>query len=99
MVNALPNDFFLSLAARKKIWEKGAAARQALMREKRIKTPLTMPTGKALQYDIDNSLWTASTIALDWGEATRRSGKASCACCQPFPGSPSRIRRPAGSPR
>jgi hypothetical protein len=67
MVNALPNDFFLSPAARKKIWEKGAAARQALMREKGIKTPLKMPTGKALQYDIDNSLWTASTIALSWG--------------------------------
>jgi hypothetical protein len=67
MVDALPNDFFLSYAARKKIWEKGAAARQALMREKGIKTPLKMPTGKALQYDIDNSLWTASTIALSWG--------------------------------
>ena len=67
MVNALPNDFFLSFAARKKIWEKGAAARQALMREKGIKTPLKMPTGQALQDDIDNSLWTASTIALSWG--------------------------------
>ncbi len=67
MVNALPNDFFLSFAARKKIWEKGAAARQALMREKGIKTPLKMPTGKVLQDDIDNSLWTASTIALSWG--------------------------------
>lgn len=67
MVNSLPNDFFLSFAARKKIWEKGAAARQAMMRAKGIKTPLTMPTGKALQYDIDNYLWTASTIALSWG--------------------------------
>jgi hypothetical protein len=67
MVNALPNDFFLSFAARKKIWEQGAAARQALMREKGIKTPLKMPTGKALQYDIDNDLWTASTIVLSWG--------------------------------
>jgi hypothetical protein len=67
MVNALPNDFFLSFAARKKIWEEGAAARQALMREKGIKTPLKMPTGQALQDDIDNNLWTASTIALSWG--------------------------------
>jgi hypothetical protein len=67
MVNALPNDFFLSFAARKKIWAEGAAARQALMREKGIKAPLKMPTGKALQGDIDNSLWTASTIALSWG--------------------------------
>ena len=67
MVNALPNDFFLSFAARKKIWEEGAAARQVLMREKGIKTPLKMPTGKALQDEIDNNLWTASTIALSWG--------------------------------
>jgi hypothetical protein len=67
MVNALPNDFFLSFAARKKIWEEGAAARRALMREKGIKTPLKMPTGKALQDDIENYLWTASTIALSWG--------------------------------
>src|SRR6202034_2833380 len=47
MVNATPNDFFLSFAARKKIWEAGAAARQAVMRAKGIKTPLEMPTGKA----------------------------------------------------
>ena len=67
MVNALPNDFFLSFAARKKIWEEGAAARRALMREKGIKTPLKMPTGQALQDEINNSLWTASTIALSWG--------------------------------
>ena len=67
MVNALPNDFFLSFAARKKIWAEGAAARQALMREKGIKTPLKMPTGQALQDAIDNNLWTASTIALSWG--------------------------------
>ena len=67
MVNALPNDFFLSFAARKKIWEEGAAARQALMREKGMKTPLKMPTGQALQDDIDNNLWTAATIALSWG--------------------------------
>jgi hypothetical protein len=67
MVDALPNDFFLPLAAREKIWEQGAAARQALEREKGIKTPLKMPTGKALQDDINNYLWTASTIALSWG--------------------------------
>jgi hypothetical protein len=66
MVNALPNDFFLSFAARKKIWEKGAPARNALMREKGIKTPLKMPTGQALQEDINNYLWTGCTIALGW---------------------------------
>lgn len=37
------------------------------MREKGDKTPLKMPTGKALQDAIDNSLWTAATIALSWG--------------------------------
>src|SRR3984885_10464441 len=76
MVNALPNDFFLSFAARKKIWEKGAAARQALMREKGIKTPLKMPTGKALQEEINNSLWTNSTDALNWagGDPEIRAG-------------------------
>jgi hypothetical protein len=67
MVDALPNDFFLSYAARKAIWEKGAAAREAIMREKGIKTPLKMPTGQTLQDDINNTLWTASTIALSWG--------------------------------
>jgi hypothetical protein len=67
MVDALPNDFFLSYAARKKIWEKGAAARKALLREKKFKGTLKMPTGKALQDDINNTLWTASTIALSWG--------------------------------
>jgi hypothetical protein len=69
MVNATPNDYFLSLAAREKIWAKGAAARQALMREKGIKTPLTMPTGKALQADIDDSVWDNSIDSLTWGAA------------------------------
>jgi hypothetical protein len=76
MVDATPNDFFLSLAARKKIWAQGAAARQALMREKGIKTPLKMPTGKALQEQINNSLWTNSTDALNWagGDPEIRAG-------------------------
>ena len=58
MVNATPNDFFVSLAVRKKIWAAGAEARRALLRAKGIKTPLKMPTGKALQDQINNSLWT-----------------------------------------
>jgi RNA polymerase sigma factor (sigma-70 family) len=76
MINATPNDFFLSLAARKKIWEEGAAARQALMREKGIKTPLEMPTGKVLQDQINNSLWINSTDALNWagGDPEIRAG-------------------------
>jgi hypothetical protein len=66
MVNATPNDFFLSFAARKKIWEQGAAAREAFMRAKGIKTPMEMPTGKVLQDQINNSVWTNSTDALNW---------------------------------
>jgi hypothetical protein len=66
MVDATPNDFFLSATAREKIWAEGAAARQTLMREKGIKTPLEMPTGQALQDQINNSLWTNSTDALNW---------------------------------
>lgn len=66
MVNATPNDFYLSLAARKKIWAENAAARNAMMRAKGIKTPLTMPTGKALQDQIDNRLWINAIDALNW---------------------------------
>ena len=32
-----------------------------------MKVAIPMPTGKLLQSDIDNTLWTASTIALSWG--------------------------------
>ena len=67
MVSALPNDYYDSLAERKAIWAKGAAARAALEKEKGMKTPIVMPTGELLQQDIDNTLWTASTIALSWG--------------------------------
>jgi hypothetical protein len=67
MVNALPNDYYGSLAERKAIWAKGAAARKALEKEKGMKTAIPMPTGKLLQQDIDNTLWTASTIVLSWG--------------------------------
>jgi hypothetical protein len=76
MINATPNDFFLSFAARKKIWAAGAAARQALMREKGIKTPLQMPTGKVLQGQISNSLWINGTDALNWagGDPEIRAG-------------------------
>jgi hypothetical protein len=67
MVSALPNDYYDSLAERKAIWAKGAAARAAIEKEKGMKTPIVMPTGKLLQQDIDNTLWTASTIVLSWG--------------------------------
>jgi hypothetical protein len=76
IVNALPNDFFDSLAVRKKIWAEGAKARRALLRAKGIKTPLKMPTGKALQEQINNWLWTTSTDALNWagGDSGIRAG-------------------------
>jgi len=76
MVNATPNDFFGSLAARRKIWAAGAAARQAVMRGKGIKTPIKMPTGKFLQDEINNSLWTNGTDALNWagGDPAIRAG-------------------------
>jgi hypothetical protein len=66
MVNATPNDFYLSFAARKKIWEKNLPALKALLREKGSKRTPTMPTGKALQREIDNSLWINATDALNW---------------------------------
>jgi hypothetical protein len=73
MVNALPNCFGLGLPAtarkafRAKCWAAGAAARREIMREKGIKTPLKQPTGIILREDIDNTLWTAATLALSWG--------------------------------
>lgn len=66
MVDATPNDFYLSLAARKKIWAEHAAATNAMLRAKGVKTPLAMPTGKALQDQIDNRLWTNAIDALNW---------------------------------
>ena len=76
MINATPNDFFGSLAQRKKIWAAGAKARRALLRAKGIKAPLKMPTGKVLREQIDNSLWTNSTDALNWagGDPKIRAG-------------------------
>jgi hypothetical protein len=76
MVDATPNDFYLSLAAREKIWAAGAAARDALLREKGDKTPMKMPTGEALQEQIDNSVWINSTDALNWagGNSEIRAG-------------------------
>jgi hypothetical protein len=76
MVNATPNDFFGSLAVRKKIWAAGAKERRALLRAKGIKTPLKMPAGKVLRDQINNSLWTNSTDALNWaaGDPAIRAG-------------------------
>jgi hypothetical protein len=68
MNNALHNnDYYLPLAQRQEIWAKGAAARAALEKAKGMKMPLTMPTGKTLQEDIDNSIWNNSMDALSAG--------------------------------
>ena len=72
MVDSFPNDFFLSYAARKKIWDKNLPALRAILREKGAKGSAlnpTMPTGAALQNEINNDLWTASDIALSRGGA------------------------------
>jgi hypothetical protein len=76
MIDATPNDFFLSFAARKKIWAAGAAKRRALLRAKGIKTPLKMPTGKFLRSQMNNSAWINSTDALNWagGDPEIRAG-------------------------
>jgi hypothetical protein len=63
MIDTTPNDFFLSLAAREKIWKAGAAARQTIMRMKGIKTPWGMPN---VQDQINNTLWSECTDALNW---------------------------------
>ena len=99
MVSALPNDYYDSLAERKAIWAKGAAARAALEKEKGMKTPIVMPTGKLLQQTSTTPSGPPPPLPCPGGRATRRSGSACCACCRPFPRSPSSIRRPAGSPR
>jgi hypothetical protein len=65
MTNALPNnDYYDSLAQRKLIWAKGAAAREQLAKEKGVKIPWKMPAGQSLQEDIDNSIWNNSVDAL-----------------------------------
>jgi hypothetical protein len=68
MNNAMRNnDYYDSLAQRKAIWARGAAARAKIEREKGIRVPLTMPTGKRLQEDIDSTIWGNSFDALSQG--------------------------------
>jgi hypothetical protein len=69
MVNATPNDYFLSLAARTKIWNQQLPALTKLLREKGSKEVPQMPNGQALQVLINNSLWNNSVDALSWGAA------------------------------
>ena len=78
MINTFPNCFGLGLspAAQKKIWAKCIAAGAALRREKGDKTPEKQPTGKELQSEIDNDLWTACYDAMSWagGDPRIREG-------------------------
>jgi hypothetical protein len=76
MIDTSPNDFFLSPAAREKIWKANAARDRALLRMKGIKTPPKMPTGQALQEQINNTLWSECTDALNWagGDPKIRAG-------------------------
>ncbi|HXT91643.1 MAG TPA: hypothetical protein VN714_20600 [Trebonia sp.] len=69
MATVLPGDqwFFLTGAAQRAAWEKGAAQERVILKEKGIKTPLKMPTGKALQSIIDNRVWNNSVDALSAG--------------------------------
>ena len=69
MVNATPNDYFLSFAARKKIWDKNLPTLQALLHAKGSKVIPKMPNGQALQDLINNSLWDNAVDALTWGAA------------------------------
>jgi hypothetical protein len=68
MNNALRNnDYYDSLAERKLIWAKGAAARDALYKAKGAKHLPVMPVGKVLREDIDNEIWLSSYDALAEG--------------------------------
>ena len=69
MATVGPGDgwLFLTGAAQKAAWEKGAAQAEQILKEKGVKTPLKMPTGKALQAIIDNRIWDNSVQALTAG--------------------------------
>jgi hypothetical protein len=60
------DDYFLSYAARKKIWDKNLPALRALLRAKGSKVVPRMPTGQVLQDDINNAIWNGCQDALLW---------------------------------
>ena len=66
MVDVTSNDYYLSYAARKKIWDKNLPALLKLLREKGSKIVPKMPTGQALQDLINNALWNGCQDALQW---------------------------------
>jgi hypothetical protein len=69
MVDASSNALGLGLplAERKAIWAKAMAADAKLFKEKGIKAPLPLPTGKTLRQDADNAVWNNSVDALSAG--------------------------------
>jgi hypothetical protein len=76
MADASPNDLGLGLspAARKKIWEKGRAQADQILKEKgaKFRLPPNPPTGKALQGYVDNYVWNNSVDALSSGAGDPR---------------------------
>ena len=71
MANATPNDLGLGLspAARQKIWDKGRAQANEILKEKGAKRriPAHPPTGKALQQAEDGDVWNNAVDALSSG--------------------------------
>jgi hypothetical protein len=71
MANATPNGLGLGLspAARQKIWDKGRAQANELLKEKGAKRriPPHPPTGKALQQAEDGDVWNNAVDALSSG--------------------------------
>ncbi|GAA5177237.1 hypothetical protein GCM10023322_01490 [Rugosimonospora acidiphila] len=71
MVNAIPNAWGLGVspAEAQQEWDKAMAKLQPKLKANGITSPLPRPTGKALQDDINNYVWTNSVDALSWGAA------------------------------
>jgi hypothetical protein len=69
MINATPNSWGLGLspAQQQAIWNKSVSKLRDKFEANGIKTLPKRPTGKALQYDLDNNVWNNSIDALSAG--------------------------------
>jgi hypothetical protein len=69
MIDATPNSWGLGLspAQQQAIWNKAIFKLRAKFEANGIKTLPKRPTGKALQYDLDNNVWNNSVDALSAG--------------------------------
>ncbi len=65
-VSAGNDDYFLSYAARKKIWDENLSALRAVLRAKGSTAVPQMPTGQVLQDDINQVIWNGCQDALLW---------------------------------